>query len=210
MPKPNSNPKILSVDFQKDFSAKGGAHYRPRPAVNFIKETIVPYLIKNKIKIAEIISDYRTMWPDSGKDSCAPGTWGYESEIDDRVKIKPIWVKCNNSPVWIRKNIGVANKKPGPAYSDPKKFKKWVGKVIGSPKSVGEIILIGLTADCCVFCTAQELCFMDYKVKILKEGTDAYSGSQKEKDMILKNFPLKNWASPITWKELKKKLIDKK
>ena len=45
-----SKVKIISVDFQKEFSAEGGKHYRPHDNVNFIKNTLVPFLRKNNIK----------------------------------------------------------------------------------------------------------------------------------------------------------------
>ena len=47
--------KIISVDFQKDYTARGGICYKPRPAVDFVKNTFIPYLKENNIKIAEII-----------------------------------------------------------------------------------------------------------------------------------------------------------
>lgn len=51
--------KIVSVDLQKEFSAPGGKHYRPHSNVKFIKDTLVQFLRKKDMKIAEIISDYR-------------------------------------------------------------------------------------------------------------------------------------------------------
>jgi len=197
--------KIISVDLQKEFSAKGGLHHKPRPSVEFVKETLVPYLREKKIKIAEIVSDYRAPRPADRDDSTKPGTWGYESEIPNDIRLKPVWIKCMNSPIWTRKNIGIANKKPGIPYQDPKKFIKWIYKVVGRPNQV-EIVLIGLTADCCVFSTAQELSWQGYKVSVLEEGVDSYSGTEMEKTQILNNYPLKNWASKITWSELNKKL----
>jgi len=111
-----------------------------------------------------------------------------------------------NSPIWVRKNIGKASKKPGLPYPDPMAFKKWVEKTIGKPSQVDSVILIGMTTDCCVLCTAQQLSFMGYKIRILKEATDTYSGKQSEKNHILTRRPLTNWAKAITWKELKPKL----
>jgi len=60
--------------------------------------------------------------------------------------------------------------------------------------------LAGLTLDCCVLCTAQEFNFRGYKVKILKEAVDAYSGKQSEKEVLCKTF-VENWADVITWEE---------
>src|SRR3989338_9527636 len=125
------NIKIISVDLQKDFSAEGGKHYKPRPAVGFIKNTLVPYLAEKNIKIAEIVSDYRLPRPADRDDSCNPGTWGYKSEIPDSIKEKPVWVKCMNSPIWIRENIGDSTKQPGLPYQEPKKFSERIDRVIG-------------------------------------------------------------------------------
>ncbi|MBU1032354.1 MAG: cysteine hydrolase family protein [Patescibacteria group bacterium] len=199
-----TSTKIISVDFQKEFSAKGGKHYRPHPNVDFIKKTLVPFLRKHNIKVAEIISDYRQPRPGDLDDSTCPGEDGYISEIPEDVKLKNVWVKCMNSPIWTRKNIGDPNKKPGLPYQDPEAFTKWLNSTIGKPEEVDEVILIGLTIDCCVLCTAQELKWRGYRVKILKEAVDTYSGNQKETKMILSNPPLLNWAKVISWNELKK------
>lgn len=196
--------RFISVDLQHDFSAKKGKHYKTRPAVQFIKTTLLPYLRRKKIKVAEIISDYRREYDLKDNDTCLPGTWGYTSEIPATDKKKDVWVKCQNSPIWVTKNIGDPKKKPGPPYQDPKAFTRWLTKNIGKPEDVDFVVLIGLTLDCCVFCTAQELRFRRYKVRILEEATDTYMGTKKEKEMILGNYPLVNWAKPITWKELQK------
>ncbi len=191
--------KIISIDFQKDFTAEGGIFYKPRLSVDFVKNTLVPFLEKKNVKIAEIISDYRQPRPGDRGDCCHPGEWGYESEIPESVKEKDIWIKCMNSPIWVRDNIGDPTKQPGIPYQDPKKFSEWIEKVIGKPEDT-EVILIGLTLDCCVLCTAQEFKFRGYKVKILKEATDAYSGEQSEKEILCKT-PVENWADVITWEE---------
>ena len=198
--------KIISVDFQKEFTSKGGKHYRTHLNVDFIKKILVPFLRERDIKIAEIVSDYRQPRPGDLDDSTRPGEEGYVSEIPDGVKLKNVWVKCMNSPIWTRENIGNPNKKPGLPYQDPKAFTDWLNSTIGKPKEVDEVVLIGLTIDCCVFCTAQELKFRGYNVKILREAVDTYSGNPQEKDMILNNPPLLNWAKVISWDELKKSL----
>lgn len=200
------NVRIISVDFQKDFSDQKGKHYKPRKSVDFVKNTLVPYLREKDIKIAEIISDYRLPRPADPDDSCRVGEWGYESEIPEDVKLKPQWVKCMNSPIWVRDNIGNPNKKPGLPYQDPQAFTKWLHEIIGKPDSLDAVVLIGLTADCCVFCTAQELSWRGYNVKVLSEGVGSYSGSEKEKEMILTNRPFTNWAESISWKGLQKLL----
>ena len=196
--------KIVSIDFQKDFTAEGGICYRPRPSVDFVKNTLIPYLIEKKIKIAEIISDYRQPRPGDRGNCCRPGEWGYESEILESAKERDVWIKCMNSPIWIRDNIGDPTKQPGLPYQDPKKFSEWIEKVIGKPENT-EVVLIGLTLDCCVLCTAQEFNFRGYKVKILKEAVDAYSGEQGDKEALCKT-PVENWADVITWEEAKRLL----
>ncbi len=198
--------KIISVDMQKEFSAIGGKHYCEHQNVEFIKNILVPFFRKKKIKIAEIISDYRQPRPGDLDDSTKPGERGYISEIPKDVKLKDIWIKCMNSPIWTRKNIGNQNKKPGLPFQDPEKFTRWLNLTIGKPNKVDGVILIGLTVDCCIFCTAQELKFRGYNVKILKEGVDVYSGNKKEKEIVLEKSPLSNWAKVISWKELKEKL----
>jgi len=110
-----------------------------------------------------------------------------------------------NSPIWIRKNIGLSNKNPGVPYQNPKKFTKWLNKNVGKPTEVDFIILIGLTIDYCIFSTAQELNWRGYNVQILYEATDAV-GNEEYKNQIVKKSPLLNWAEIIHWKELKKQL----
>jgi len=198
------NIKFLSVDLQHDFTAKGGSHHKLRPSVDFVKKTLLPYLDKKDIKVSEIISDYRNEYNKRSDDTCVPGTWGYESEIPDKLKNKSVWVKCQNSPIWVNKNIGNAKKEPGKPYQDSKAFTEWLDKNIGKAEDVDFVVLFGLTLDCCVFCTSQELRFRGYTIKILEEATDSYSGTKKEKEMILNNYPLKNWAQGIKFMELKK------
>jgi nicotinamidase-related amidase len=196
------NVKIISVDLQKEFSSPGGKHYRPHSNVDFIKNELTPYLLSKNIKIAEIISDYRQPRPGDLDDSTRAGEWGYASEIAEDIKLDPIWIKCMNSPIWTRENFGNPKKKPGLPYQDPQLFTSWLNKTIGEPKPEDIIVLFGLTLDCCVFCTAQELTFRGYNVRILAEGVDVYSGKTEEKEMILNNYPLFNWAEAISWNEL--------
>jgi nicotinamidase-related amidase len=73
---------------------------------------------------------------------------------------------------------------------------------VGSANETEAVVLIGLTLDCCVLCTAQELSFRGYKVKFLVEAVDTYCGSQEEKQAILK-VPLANWGQPISWEQLR-------
>ncbi|MFZ5954879.1 MAG: hypothetical protein ACOYT4_00475 [Nanoarchaeota archaeon] len=75
-----ANIKIVSVDFQKDFTSEKGHWYKPRPSVKFLKNTFLPFLAKNNIKVAEIISDYRP--PRLGD----PGKGCYPVNLDMNLK----------------------------------------------------------------------------------------------------------------------------
>ncbi len=200
-----SNIKFISVDFQNDFSSKDGLAYVFRPSVDFVKNIFVPFLRDEGIKVAEIVSDYRQPRPGDSGDCCHPGEWGFESEIPDDIKLEKAWVKCMNSPIWVRENGGVAGKIPGVPFQDASGFGEWLEEVVGSPKDV-EIVLFGLTVDCCVLCTAQELCWRGYKVRILEEAVDTYSGDKEEKEWVINNPPLINWAKVVSWKELQSRL----
>lgn len=194
--------KFLSVDFQKDFTAEAGAHYKHRPSVQFIKEELVLYFRKEGILTAEIVSDYRQPRPDKKGDFCKPGSEGYASEIPQNVRHPAIWIKSANSPLWTRENAGNPDKVPGIPYEDPALFGNWLSEVIGQPGEVS-VVLFGLTLDRCVLCTAQELYLRGYKVKILEEATDPYSGDPVEKSTMLRSALINNWSTPIAWKQLK-------
>ena len=191
---------MISVDFQKDFTSPQGACYVPGPSVDFLKGTLLPFLERQGVEISEIVSDYRQPRPGDPRDCCRPGEEGYESEIPDSRKRRPVWLKCMNSPVWVRENIGEPGKEPGIPYPDADGFSDWLERGIGKP---GMIVLIGLTLDRCVLCTAQELSFRGYEVRILKEATDTASGSPEKKEHLLANPPLTYWAEGITWEELR-------
>jgi hypothetical protein len=195
--------KIVSVDLQKDFSAEKGLCYIPRPCTEFIKSVLIPYVRRYDIKIAEIISDYRLPRPGDEFECCVPGTDGYKSEIPNDVKDPNVWIKSMNSPIWIRENRGVPGKPAGIPYPDPVAFSDWTKVVLGTPVDNNAIVLIGLTLDCCILCTAQELKFRGYQIRFLVEGLDTYSGSQEEKQEILK-IPLSNWGEPISWNQIRK------
>lgn len=197
--------KLICVDLQKDFSAEGGKYYHPHKNVPFIKETLVPFLQDHNIKVAEIISDYRQPRPGDRSDSCNPGTIGYESELPEDIKLQPTWIKCMNNPIWTRGNIGVASSDPGLPYEDPAAFDTWLNAVVGKPEET-DVVLLGLTIDRCVLCTAQELSMRGYKVYVLEEGVDVYSGIDTEKIEVLNSPILKNWGKVIPWDELKQRL----
>lgn len=194
--------KVICVDFQKDFSSPGGLAYRIRPCIDFIKSELTPYFRQHGLKIAEVVSDYRLPRPGDEFESCVPGTPGYESEIPQDIKYEPVWVKCMNSPVWIRENGGQADKMPGLPYPNPTAFSEWLYRTIGRPDEVRAVVLIGLTLDCCVLCTGQELSFRAYPVNFLIEGVDTFSGDQPEKESLLKT-PLTNWGQALSWVKFK-------
>jgi len=196
-----SKDKFISVDFQKEFTLPNGKWFNPGKSINFMKNTIFPYFQENNIKINEIISDYRQPRPGDSGDGCYPGTDWYESEVPLNIKNNDIWIKCMNSPIWVRENAGIPNSSPGIPYQDPNKFTLWLHKNIGKPEDIDHIILIGLTIDCCVFCTAQELCWRGYKVKIIKEATDAAKGNEEYKNSIITKSPLLNWADIMSWED---------
>ncbi len=193
---------IISVDFQRDFTAPWGACYQPRPCVAFIQNDVVPYCRKQGIRIAEIISDYRRPRPGELLTHCEPGSPGYESEIPADVKHPQPWIKCMHSPLWVRENGGLADKLPGHPYPDPAGFTSWLTAVVGPPSDDNALVLMGLTLDCCVLCTAQELFFRGYQVNFLIEGLDTYSGNQGEKHSLFIT-PLANWGRPVSWKDIR-------
>ena len=201
--------KIISVDFQKDFTAPGGIKFHPaRTAPYFIKHTLIPFFKKHKIKIAEIISDDRLPRPGEFQSYCVPGTEGYQSEIPSSIRYENVWLKALYSPDWIRVNLGLPNKKPGKIYQESAEFTNWLNNTIGLPSETA-ITLIGLTLDCCVLCTAQQLYFRGYKVYFLEEGVDLSDPTQLDKHKILRNNIFIKWANPINWQNLSKILVKK-
>lgn len=194
---------FVAVDIQNDFASEGGKYYTPKPSVEFLKMTLFPFLKEKDIKINEIISDYRQPRQGDQGDCCHPGEWGYKSLIPDELR-NSLWIKAMNSPVWIRDGIGDAKSKPGLPYPDPQKFGQWLEENVGKPADVIPV-LIGLTADCCVLSTSQELSWRDYYPVVLKEGVDHASGKIEDRDKVLET-PVSNWADTISWNDLKEKL----
>lgn len=205
---------IIVIDYQNDFCTKGGKWFKERPCQTFIEKTLVPFLRKNDIKISEIISDYRLPRPNETIGYCVPETWGYQSAIPPDIKKKNVWIKAMNSPEWVRDNIGNANGIPGLPYPDSKAFSHWLEETIGKPNQDDQIILMGLTLDCCVLCTAQQLYFRGYNVKILKEATDVYDveaakanikNGNDYKDFLF-NTTHGMWSKAISWDILSQEL----
>ena len=159
--------EFISVDIQNEFAAKGGKFYSRKPSIHFLNKKLFPYFRAHHIKVNEIISDYRQPRPGDGGDGCYPGEWGYASLIPNDLR-KSLWIKCMNSSIWIRKNIGIANKKPGLPYPDSEKFGKWIAKNIGKPSHVRPVIF-GLTIDCCVLSAVQEFTWRGFKPIVIRE-----------------------------------------
>lgn len=193
---------ILSVDFQNDFCTEGGVGYQPRDCHSFICNDLVEKLREEKLKISEIISDYRMPVANHKQTLCVPGEPGFKSRIPQDVKSFQPWIKCRHNPTWIRENGGIADKAPGPGHPDPERFSYWLEKQFGPPDPDNEIILIGLVLDCCVMCTGQELSFRGYQVRYLNEGVDCFSGSVIEKQALLDRYKTFGWGERISWNEL--------
>ncbi|MDO9514068.1 MAG: isochorismatase family protein [Elusimicrobiota bacterium] len=191
---------FVCVDFQKEFTDPSGNFYMDRPMVRFTKSELIPALIKKKYKVAEIVADYRQPRCGDKTENCVPGTSGFESELPAILK-NEVWVKAMNSPLWTRKNAGIS-KKTGWPYVDETGFAKWLKKNVRSRNC----LIFGLTLDRCLFCVAQELSFRGYNVGIIREACDTYSGLKKEKELLFKTAPVSNWAKPVSWNTLKKKL----
>lgn len=193
--------EFLAVDLQNDFTTEGGKHYIKRPCTDFLKEKMFTLLKEKGIKTNEIVSDYRQPRPGDRDESCVPGTWGYESIVPKEI-VKAQWVKCMNSPIWIRENIGNPEKIAGLPYQDTEKFGKWLLENFGDPKEVTPI-LFGLTIDCCVLSTLQELNWRGYYPKVIYEGVDHYKATEESKKMAIDSV-INNWAEVIHWNDLLK------
>ena len=200
-----SHMRILSIDFQNDFCSPDGRWFLSRPSHAFILDTLVPFLEEHDFKLAEIVSDYRLPRPNESEAYCVPGTKGFESAIPESARIQSRWIKSMNSPAWVRENGGNADKPAGVPYSAPTLLTQWMEQVFGKPQDAGEIVLVGLTLDCCVLCTAQELYFRGYKARYLLEGVDTYNGAEDEKRQMC-TTPLPMWGKPISWKEVQANL----
>lgn len=196
--------EFLSVDLQNDFALESGKHYTPRASIKFLQGTLFPFLKEHRIKISEIISDYRQPRPGDRDESCVPGTWGYESIVPKEF-VKSRWIKCMNSPIWTRENIGNPNKTAGLPHETPNEFGEWLNKNVGERGKIQPVVF-GLTIDCCVLSTLQELSWRGYYPMVLKDGVDHYDGKPEDKEMAL-TAVVSNWAKIINWEELKESLV---
>src|SRR3989344_290268 len=195
--------ELIAIDLQNDFATEGGKHYKSRACIGFLKQELFPFLQENNLNINEIVSDYRQPRPGDRGVGCTPGEWSYESIVPEEL-VKSTWIKCMNSPLWTRDNAGIADVEPGLPRQDVEGFTNWLNENIGSPED-STPVLFGLTADCCVLSTAQELNWRAYYPLILKEGVDHYSGKSEDTETVLKS-PMSNWADVIEWNDLKGKL----
>jgi len=197
------NNVFVAVDIQNDFASEGGKFYTPKPSIGFLRQTLFPFIRKRNIKVNEIISDYRQPRPGDQGDCCHPGEWGYKSLVPDNLK-KSIWVKCMNSPIWVRENIGKADTKPGLPYPDSDGFGRWLQKNMGKPEEVTPVVF-GLTIDCCVLSVLQELSWRGYYPLVLRNAVDHASGKMEDRDKVLET-PIPNWAKVVSWKDIQGEL----
>ncbi|HYY57392.1 MAG TPA: hypothetical protein VE842_08665, partial [Pyrinomonadaceae bacterium] len=77
---------------------------------------------------------------------------------------------------------------------------------VGLPAADSEIILIGLTIDCCVLSVLEELRYRGYQASVLNEGVDTYSGDAEEKDFLIRKV-VPYWGKAAGWEELKSKYL---
>jgi nicotinamidase-related amidase len=194
---------LLCVDLQNDFSSEGGLFYNNYPSVQFLKNLLFPFISGKKVRISEIVSDYRQPRQGDERDCCRPGEWGFESVVPDSLRKGNKWIKSMNSPVWTRNGAGDPGSEPGEPYPDPERFGRWLDDHVGSRNDVNIVVVFGLTADCCVLSAVQELRWRGYEVRVLAEGTDVRSGDQVEKKMFLSTPPFTFWGSSILFDDLK-------
>ncbi len=196
-----SNMKIdfdfICVDFQNDFADAKGKNCNKGSSVKFIKEVLFPFLRRHNLQAAEIISDYRLPRGKSKNESCVPGTEGYLSLLPEDLKKGSSWIKCMHSPLWVRKNIGIANAEIGEIYQDPQGFGEWVNKNVTNKK----VILFGETADCCLLQTASELYFRGYDVYVIYEATDPMNERLDYKEDIIYHSSLAIYAKTVHFAE---------
>ncbi|MBN1538859.1 MAG: isochorismatase family protein [Candidatus Thermoplasmatota archaeon] len=194
--------RLICIDMQNDFTSEGGKFYLPRPSVDFARNVLFPFLEDRGIVVAEIASDYRQPRPGDDRDCCRPGEWGYESIVPSVIRNGRQWVKSMNSPVWTRNGIGDPSAQPGEPFPDPNGFGEWLTDHVGGRNDVLKVVLFGLTADCCVLSTVQELKWRGYDVNVLSEATDMRSGDPEEKELFLNTSPFIFWGSAIRWVDL--------
>ena len=191
------NFDFICVDYQYDFINPNGKNYVKGESVTFIQNVLIPYFMKNDIKVAEIISDYRLPRGKSKNESCVPGTNGFISQLPDSLRKNTPWIKCMHNPLWIRKNIGLINVKLGPVFQCPEQFNKWISKNIKHDN----IVLFGETADCCLLQVASELYFRGFNVFYIYEATDPMAERLKYKNEILYHSSVSIYVKTLKFNE---------
>ncbi len=194
--------EFIAVDIQNEFASEGGKFYAPKPSLAFLRSVLFPFFKEHEFRVNEIISDYRQPRPGDGGDGCHPGTWGYESLVPKEL-VKSTWVKCMNSPIWIREHIGDGQKAPGLPYPDPSAFGEWVAKNIGIPQETTPVIF-GLTIDCCVLSVVQEFRWRGFEPVVIREAVDHASGKEEDKNAVLEKTALRWWADIVSWEDFGK------
>ncbi|MEN8190093.1 MAG: hypothetical protein ABFS19_09625 [Thermodesulfobacteriota bacterium] len=194
---------LLAIDLQKEFTEPGGFCYQPRPCVDFITETLLPYCLANGLQIAEIISDYRQPRLTDQLSYCIPGSEGYQSIIAAGLRNGEPRVKSTHSPAWVREKSEKGDAEPGLPVPDPAGLDSWFSRLLGPPDEELRIVLIGLTLDCCILSTAQELHFRGYHVRYLVEAVDTYDGSIPARDFLLRTT-MASWGEPLSWRKFLK------
>jgi hypothetical protein len=188
--------EFVCVDLQNEFASTGGRFYSAKPSLSFLQNILFPFFRAENVKVNEIMSDYRQPRPGDGGDGCFPGDWGYESLLPGDLR-KSVWVKCMNSPIWIRENIGT-NRAPGLPYPDSQRFGEWIETFIGEPSAVRPVIF-GLTIDCCVLSAVQEFRWRGFSPIVIREAVDHASGDERDRDLVLEKTAVSWWAEAVNW-----------
>ena len=190
--------RLVSVDLQNDFVSPGGVHYRGQPCVDFVGETLIPFCRDNGVPVAEIVSDYRTEGGNEADTTCVPGQWGYQSAIQEELKLAPPWVKASIGPTWVRDGGGDSGAVPGPVRSDPEGFTSWLRSALGPADDGGPVIIVGLVLEVCVLATLIEIKLRGYPAQLMLEGVDTYDGDPARKQAFLDTLA-GFWGPPVSW-----------
>ena len=193
------NVDLISVDFQSDFAEESGANFIKGKSISFIKTVLIPYLKENNIKVSEVISDYRLPRGKSNNESCVPGTRGFASLIPNELRKGVPWIKCMHNPLWTRENIGIPQAIVGNIFQDPTTFNQWISQQI----QCKDVVLFGLTAECCVLQLASELYFRGFNVYVIYEATDPMNERLFFKDEIMYHSTLNIYSKTIRFDEFK-------
>lgn len=196
---------LVSVDFQNSYLLKGQEFYSSRPGLlSGITRHLYPLLKKYDIRVFQIMSDYRAPSKEH-KIGCQPGTIGFMSGLDNKYCEGETFYKANISPLWQRKNIGLADCPTDEPYLEPKKFHDWVRNNFDTPSET-KIILMGIGIESSMFATAKEFSQLGYDVYFLFEACDTIRHNKAYKRLLFENSPLLEYVGLITYKKLAKDL----